>query len=166
MAVFRKNHTRELPCISTASLPDVIFMLLFFFMASTSMRRHEELLAYRLPAASEAERLEKKSLASYIYIGQGQGQGSDLAAARTVNAARTVEEVDACRIQLNGSVVTLDDIAVLIAAERAKIPEGRRAQMSVEIKADRRVRMGLIAEVKRQLRQASVSQVVYVAVEE
>ena len=58
-----------MPPISTASLPDVIFMILFFFMVSTTMRDQELLVRYKLPEATEVQKLEKKSLVSFIHIG-------------------------------------------------------------------------------------------------
>ena len=63
----RKQGSKETPAVSTASLPDIIFMLLFFFMVSTSMREVEMQVKLELPSATEAQKLEKKSLASYIY---------------------------------------------------------------------------------------------------
>ncbi len=69
MAVMKKKGNKGLPPISTASLPDVIFMILFFFMISTSMRDQELLVRYRLPQATEVQKLEKKSLVSYIHVG-------------------------------------------------------------------------------------------------
>ena len=70
MAVMKKKGDKSLPPISTASLPDVIFMILFFFMVSTTMRDQELLVRYKLPEATEVQKLEKKSLVSYIHIGQ------------------------------------------------------------------------------------------------
>ena len=70
MAVMKKKGNKSLPPISTASLPDVIFMILFFFMVSTTMRDQERLVRYKLPEATEVQKLEKKSLVSYIHIGQ------------------------------------------------------------------------------------------------
>ena len=70
MAVIKKKGNKSLPPISTASLPDVIFMILFFFMVSTTMRDQELLVRYKLPEATEVQKLEKKSLVSYIHIGQ------------------------------------------------------------------------------------------------
>ena len=70
MAVMKKKGNKSLPPISTASLPDVIFMILFFFMVSTTMRDQELLVRYKLPEATEVQKLEKKSLVSYIHIGQ------------------------------------------------------------------------------------------------
>ena len=58
MAVMKKKGNKELPAISTASLPDVIFMILFFFMVSTTMREQEVLVRYKLPNASEIQKLE------------------------------------------------------------------------------------------------------------
>ena len=70
MAVMKKSgDKKETPAISTASLPDVIFMILFFFMVSTTMREQELLVRYKLPSATEVQKLEKKSLVSYVNIG-------------------------------------------------------------------------------------------------
>ena len=69
MAVMKKKGNKGLPPISTASLPDVIFMILFFFMVSTTMRDQELLVRYKLPEATEVQKLEKKSLVSFIHIG-------------------------------------------------------------------------------------------------
>ena len=68
MAVMKKKGGKGLPPISTASLPDVIFMILFFFMVSTTMRDQELLVRYTLPNATEVQKLEKKSLVSYIPV--------------------------------------------------------------------------------------------------
>ena len=65
----KKKGSKGLPPISTASLPDVIFMILFFFMVSTTMRDQELLVRYKLPEATEVQKLEKKSLVSFIHIG-------------------------------------------------------------------------------------------------
>ena len=64
MAVMKKKGSKGLPPISTASLPDVIFMILFFFMVSTTMRDQELLVRYKLPEATEVQKLEKKSRSS------------------------------------------------------------------------------------------------------
>ena len=68
MAVIRKKGNKGVPPISTASLPDVIFMILFFFMTTTSMKETELRVAFTLPEATEIQKLEKKSLVSYIYV--------------------------------------------------------------------------------------------------
>ena len=105
MAVMKKKGDKSLPPISTASLPDVIFMILFFFMVSTTMRDQELLVRYRLPEATEVQKLEKKSLVSYIHIGQP-------------TPVMQAKFGTAPRIQLNDSYRTTKDILDFVAAER------------------------------------------------
>ena len=122
MAVMKKKGNKELPAISTASLPDVIFMILFFFMVSTTMREEEVLVKYQLPEATEVQKLEKKNLVSYINIGVPV----------THMQARYGT---APQIQLNDSYKTAKDIGDFIAAEREQLSEADRAFMTVSIKA-------------------------------
>ena len=70
MAKFRRKKGKGGQKINTASLPDIVFMLLFFFMVSTTMRETEVQVRVTVPEASEVKKLEKKSLVSYIYIGR------------------------------------------------------------------------------------------------
>ena len=37
MSKFNKKKKGELPAVNTASLPDIVFMLLFFFMVATGV---------------------------------------------------------------------------------------------------------------------------------
>ena len=69
MAVMKKKGERTVPAMSTTSLPDVVYIILFFFMLSTSMRDQELLVSYKLPEATEVQKLEKKNLVSFIHIG-------------------------------------------------------------------------------------------------
>ncbi len=140
MAVMKKKGNKGLPPISTASLPDVIFMILFFFMVSTTMRDQELLVRYKLPEATEVQKLEKKSLASYIHIGQ-----------------------PSLAIQLNDSYRTTKDILDFIAAERDKLNESDRASMTVVLKADANTKMGIVTEVKQELRRANALKISYAA---
>ena len=103
MAVMKKKGNKSLPPISTASLPDVIFMILFFFMVSTTMRDQELLVRYKLPEATEVQKLEKKSLVSYIHIGQP-------------SLVMQAKFGTAPRIQLNDSYKTTKDILDFVAA--------------------------------------------------
>ena len=112
-----------MPPISTASLPDVIFMILFFFMVSTTMRDQELLVRYKLPEATEVQKLEKKSLVSYIHIGQP-------------SLVMQAKFGTAPRIQLNDSYKTTKDILDFVAAERDKLSEADRASMTICLKAD------------------------------
>ena len=70
MSKFKKKKSGELPAISTASLPDIVFMLLFFFMVATTMRETTLMVQNSLPTADQVEKLDKKDLVMYIYAGK------------------------------------------------------------------------------------------------
>ena len=146
----KKKGNKELPPISTASLPDVIFMVLFFFMVSTSMRDQELLVRFRLPSASEVQKLEKKSLVSYINIGQP-------------TPIMQAKYGTATQIQLNDSYKTTKDILDFIAAERDQLSEAERAQMTVCLKIDEQTKMGIVTDVKQELRRANALKISYAA---
>ena len=150
MAVMKKKGNKDLPGISTASLPDVIFMILFFFMVSTTMRDQELLVRYRLPEATEVQKLEKKSLVSYIHIGPP-------------TLAMQAQFGTAPRIQLNDSFKSTRDILDFIAAERDKLNEADRALMTVCLKADQYTKMGIVTDVKQELRRANALKISYAA---
>ena len=69
MGKFNKTGKREMPALNTSSLPDLIFTLLFFFMIVTTMREVTLKVQFTLPQGTELEKLEKKSLVTFIYVG-------------------------------------------------------------------------------------------------
>lgn len=148
MAKFKKKGDKTPPALSTASLPDIVFMILFFFMVSTTMRQTDRLVNIKVPAATEVAKLERKDLASYIYVGT------------PILSKQSQFGTDA-RIQLNDSFKTVDDIRDFIAAEREALSEGDRQFMTVSIKADENVRMGIITDIKQELRRTSALKIMY-----
>ena len=70
MSKFKSKKDNALPAVNTASLPDIVFMLLFFFMVVTVMREDTLKIENRLPQADQVEKLEKKYPISYIYAGK------------------------------------------------------------------------------------------------
>jgi len=150
MSKFKPGEKKGMPAISTSSLPDIVFMLLFFFMVTTQMRETENKVSVTLPAASEIVKLERKDLASYINIGS------------PVRHLQAHYGTDA-RIQLNDSFKTVDDIRDFIAAEREAMKEGDRPLMTVSIRADEQVRMGIVTDVKQELRRCSALKIMYAA---
>ena len=150
MGRFRKGGKKTAPAISTVSLPDIVFMLLFFFMISTSFRQTDKLVQVKLPAATENTKLERKDLTSYIYVGA------------PIPSKQAQYGTDS-RIQLNDSYKTVNEIRDFIAAERESISEGEREAMTVALKADENVRMGIITDIKQELRRCSALKILYVA---
>ena len=148
MSKFRKNGKKEMQAISTASLPDIVFMLLFFFMVTTVMRETTLFVSITTPKATEIKKLQKKSLVSYIYIGppikrMQQSYGT------------------AARIQLNDSFASVDDIQEFIASEQEARDEKEIPYMTTSIKADETTKMGIITDVKQELRKANALKINY-----
>jgi biopolymer transport protein ExbD len=150
MAKFINTEKKEVPPINTASLPDIVFMVLMFFMVSVSMRQTDKLVTLTLPQASEVAKLEHKDLTSYIYIGTPE---------RKLQSQYGTES----RIQLNDSFKSVDDIKDFVASERESLSEADRSLMTVSIKADENTRMGIITEVKQALRRCSALKIMYAA---
>jgi len=148
MAKFIKKGNGETPAISTASLPDIVFMILMFFMVSTSMRETERKVKVTLPQATEIAKLERKDLSSYIYVGTPTNQ-------------YVAQYGTESRIQLNDSFRTVDDIRDFIAAERENLSEVDRPFMTVNIKADQDTRMGIVTDIKQELRRCSALKIMY-----
>lgn len=148
MSKFRKNGKKEMQAISTASLPDIVFMLLFFFMVTTVMRETTLFVTVTTPKATEIKKLEKKSLVSYIYIGPP--------IKRMQPSYGT-----AARIQLNDSFAIVDDIQEFIASEQEARDEKEVPYMTTSIKADETAKMGIITDVKQELRKANALKINY-----
>ena len=148
MSRFGGNRNKEVPAITSSSLSDIVFMLLFFFMVTTQLRETENKVIVKLPEATEVVKLERKDLASYINIGTPT---------RNYQAQFGTD----ARIQLNDSFKTIDDIRDFIAAERESMSEGDRSFMQTVIRADEDVRMGIITDVKQELRRCSALKIMY-----
>ena len=112
------------------------------------MRDQELMVTYKLPEATEVQKLEKKNLVSYIHIG-------------TPSLHLQSKFGAAPRIQLNDSYKTTKDILDFIAAERDNLSESDRASMTVCLKADRDTKMGVVADVKQELRRANALKLSY-----
>lgn len=150
MSKFNKGGKKEMPGITSSSLSDIVFMLLFFFMVTTQMRETENKVMVKIPEASESVKLERKDLNSYINIGTP---------IRALQAQYGTEP----RIQLNDSFKTTTDIRDFIAAERDSKSEADRQFMTVSIRADQDVRMGIVSDVKQELRRCSALKIMYSA---
>jgi len=148
MSKFRKDEGKELPPISTASLPDIVFMLLFFFMVSTTMREVTLKVKMHLPEATELSKLEKKSLVSYIYIGEPLPMWQ-----KTFGKAP--------RIQLNDVFSEVGDVQDYVIAEREARVEAERPMIVTSLKIDENTKMGIVNDVKQELRKSAALNINY-----
>ncbi|TAJ12980.1 biopolymer transporter ExbD [Marinilabiliaceae bacterium JC017] len=150
MAKFRKKNKGGQPAINTSSLPDIVFMLLFFFMVSTTMKEVTLKVQIKAPEATELAKLEKKSLVTYIYVGVPSKQYQNLFGTEP-------------RIQLNDQFATVSDIQSYIAQERDAMKESDQPKMTTSIKADFDCPMGVITDIKQALRKAAALKINYSA---
>lgn len=145
MSKFKKK-TKADTTIPTSALPDIIFMLLFFFMVTTVLRDQEILVEQKIPQASQLQKLQKKSLISYLFIGKPK------------NTSLYGSEP---RVQANDVLVTAPDIVQWVNQERDKLPESDRGMITISMKVDKDVKMGPISDVQTELRNADARRVLY-----
>lgn len=150
MGKFTKKRGKANPEVSTASLPDIIFMLLFFFMVVTVLRDSELKVANNLPSASELTKLEKKSLVNHLLVG------------------KPVEKYQATygtkpQLQLGDKFADIKDIPLFIEKHRTSVNEKEIPQIISSLKIDGDVTMGFITDIKTQLRKAGQLKVNYSA---
>ncbi len=145
MAKFRKKKAEGSTAINTASLPDIVFMLLFFFMVTTTMREVTLKVNNNTPQAVEVEKLEHKSATSYIYVG----------------APMDGRLGTATRIQLNDQLANSADIPQFLETEKAQIHPKEMNKFAISLKSDIKAKMGSITDVKQELRKAEVYKLYY-----
>lgn len=146
MSKFKKKAgtTQDIPM---AALPDIIFMLLFFFMVTTVLRETDLLVEQKIPQARELNKLERKSLVSYIYI--GKPKKADLGTEP--------------RIQLNDVLAQPEDIVLFVQQEKDKLTEVERDQITMAMKVDRDVKMGIVVDVQQELKEVNARKILYSA---
>lgn len=150
MAQIRKDKERVTPALATSSLPDIIFMFLFFFMSVTTMKEVTFKVRVSPPMATEVQKLENKSLTRYVYVGKPMAQYTKAFGSET-------------RIQLGDAFADVNELQEFIVSERSAMNENDQNLMTVSIKADKDTRMGIINDIKQSLRKAYALKIVYSA---
>ena len=146
MSKFKKRK-KGIPAVNTAALPDIVFMLLFFFMVTTTMRETSlQIDTPVLPSATEVKKLEHKSLVSTIYIGK---------------AKDTKYGIGYNKIQLNDKIASADQVPAFIINARTKVAENEIPFMTTSIKADKQSSVGTIIDIRLKLRDVNALKVSY-----
>ncbi len=140
-----KRKPKPQPEISTASLPDIVFLLLFFFMVTAVIRKDEKLVEYKVPRAQNITQAEMKTLVRELQIGIPK------------NPALGKEPL----ISTGKKYIGVDDIAAWVEQERTTLPEAYKDQMIIVLKADEAVKMGLIADIQQKLRKSNARKILY-----
>jgi biopolymer transport protein ExbD len=150
MSKFKKKRGKTSPGISTASLPDIVFMLLFFFMVVTVLRDAELMVKVSTPFATELTKLEEKSLVNYLYVG------------RPVEKYQKVYGTKP-RLQLGDKFADLREIPLFLERHKVKVPEAKRPKITSSLRVDGEVTMGIVQDIKTELRKSGQLKVNYSA---
>jgi biopolymer transport protein ExbD len=121
-------------------------MLLFFFMVTTVMRETDIMVNQKIPRATQLTKIERKSLVSYIYVGEPK------------NVSLYGSEP---KIQINDVFITEEDIIGFVNTEKDKLDEVERDQITMSMKVDVDVKMGIISDVQQELRKANALKILY-----
>ena len=149
MSKFKKkaNTKQDIP---TSALPDIIFMLLFFFMVTTVLREVTINVKQRIPDATQLRKLQRKSLVSYLYI--GEPKKTDLWGSEP-------------RVQANDVFIEPKDVTLWVTQEKDKLNEVERDQITIAMKVDGEAKRGLISDVEFELRKANARKLLYTALQ-
>jgi biopolymer transport protein ExbD len=147
MSKFNKKKGSELPPVNTASLPDIVFMLLFFFMVATVMRENSLKIQNQLPVADQIEKLDKKNPISYVYAGK---------------PSKGYEKYGTeAKIQLNDRFAEVNEIAAFVYSEREALREELIPFLTVSLKVDKDANMGIVGDIKQELRKVNALKINY-----
>lgn len=138
-SMFRRKR-QNVPSLNMASMPDLIFTVLFFFMIVTHMRSDEVKVRYQVPQGVEMKKLANKSSVVNIYIGRA---GNDW------------------HVQLNGDIVKVEDIPGRIEQLKGTMSLENQEHLTVSLRADRKTPMGLISDVKQALQKSYALRINY-----
>lgn len=145
MSKFKKKPKAD-PAVSTASLPDIVFMLLFFFMVTTVLREQDLLVEQKIPQATQLQKLQNKTLISYIFIGKPKNTG--------LYGSEP-------RIQANDVLISAPEVVQWVNQERDMLAEADRGLITISLKVDNEVKMGPVSDVQTELRNADARRVLY-----
>lgn len=149
MSKFKKKTAvkQEIP---TSSMPDVVFMLLFFFMVTTELRKTSIDVQQRIPEATQLRKLHRKSLVVDLYIGEPKkkDQGSD------------------AKIQADDNFISPNEVLLWVSRKRDGLPEAERDLMTVSLKIDKETKRGICADVETELRKANARRILYATIQQ
>ena len=144
-SMFRSSaRDKGVPSLNMASMPDLIFTVLFFFMIVTHMRSDEVKVRLEVPQGTEVQKLANRPSVVNVYVGQLDGQW---------------------QVQVNGDVVRPDDITARIEQIRQRMAPENAEHLTVSFRADRKAPMRVINQVKRTLQRSYALRINYSATE-
>ncbi|MDP2303002.1 MAG: biopolymer transporter ExbD [Ignavibacteria bacterium] len=122
---FSKKRASTKQEIPTSSMPDIVFMLLLFFMVTTTLREVDVLVSFKLPEAKAVEKIENKRLVSYLWVGKDS------------------------RVQINDNLIKIEEVKNIMYGKRQELPN-----VIVSLRIDRSIDMGFVTDIQQELRKA------------
>jgi biopolymer transport protein ExbD len=144
-----KKKTKTSQDIPTAALPDIIFILLFFFMVATKERPKEPQIKITPPKLTQLEKSGKEP-DEYIVFFIGKPK----------NTAMGSEP----KIFVDDAMIQVSEISSLVKARRVSLKE-RANLVKAKIKSDKGVKLGVVSDIKTELRKEGVFRVEYEGIE-
>ncbi|HET8865709.1 MAG TPA: biopolymer transporter ExbD [Gracilimonas sp.] len=141
-AHFQKKQAGSKQEVPTSAMPDVIFILLFFFMVTTVLREVTLKVRVNLTQAENIEKIEQKRLLSYIYIGPERLPNNQLGQDK---------------VQIDDAIV--EDIGAIRTLMYDKLRE--QPKLIVSLRVDENSEFGLLTDVQEELKQASTFRINY-----
>jgi biopolymer transport protein ExbD len=149
MSKFKKK-TEVKQEIPTSSMPDVVFMLLFFFMVTTELRKTSIEVKQQIPRATQLRKLMRKGLVANLYIGE----------------PTKPQYGKEPKIQADDVFIDTKDIIRWVNEQKSKLDELERDQLTVALKVDKDAKRGIISDVETELRKANARKLLYSALED
>lgn len=146
MGKFNKGGKKSIPAVNTSALPDIIFMLLFFFMVATTMKEVEMQVEIKKPTADQAEKIENKDMVDFVYIG----------------FPLKAQDKTVPRIQLDDQLAM--DYTSVAPWKESKVREGMTVfDIVTSLKVHEDVGMRIVSQVKESLRDIDAVKINYSA---
>ena len=144
MQIRRKKH-RSVPGLNMASMPDLIFTVLFFFMIVTHMRNETVKVKLQVPQGTEVTKSSNKFSTINIYIGRN--------------------DYGDTQIQVNDRMCSLEQVGTLVQSFKANLSEESQENLIINLRADRNTDMGIVNDLKKELRNVGALTIRYSATE-
>lgn len=141
----RRRRRRSVPGLNMASMPDLIFTVLFFFMIVTHMRTETVRMELDVPDGRELTKAKNRRAIVNLYIGR--------------------DSHGMTRIQVGEHTVPLEKVGAAVMDARDRMGGDDAASCVVNIRADRHTPMGAVTDVKQELRKVGALNIRYSATE-
>ena len=135
-----------MPGISTASLPDIVFMLLFFFMVATVVKENDPKVMFTVPETNYTKLIEDRSKIGFIYVGKPLDE----------------EQGSGTKFELNGKVVgSVNALRQQIRERYGKLSPAEKADFWFSLKIDGETTMYNVKKVKSALQEEGALKIIY-----